>query len=522
MSLILIVDDQESDRSQLAAIAEAGGYDVAEAASGEQALEALQQRSPDALILDVEMPGLDGFDVLEQVRQSIDTASLPVIMIGDTVSPKNKARAEQLDVFDYLSKPIDATAVALRLKWALKSGSVIPALGWDLADSEAAKTRGIEDLSLRKIMTASSATAAADYHGREGESVTEVTPELGGQLETPGGDHSVSIPGGAVPDAVGLHLKPSDESIPPEAGTLRVRLGDKSLDVRISDRTGAAITGMELGKPARIAIKLGDGVRAALLGSSTLQEYEPISGEWVDLPTVIDPETGEAFTEKSRLGAVGRHRAHVLIVEPQTKEASKMRVSLEGIGCRLTFEEVEGQVPVRIAKERPSIVILGIGVAGPLGARLMRRIKSDPAIAYVTLIAISHPKEKNAYADALTLGVRDILKGPVQMGELQFRVSRAYRSILEMRKLAARRAEALARKSAPRQRVAPPTNGGRAVLQRAAQQALQRRADSAGATGDPAAARQRSTLPGAARTKPVRHSPPRVNPANPAQRRRSA
>ena len=271
MSLILIVDDQESDRSQLAAIARASGYDVAEAASGEEALQALQDLSPDTLILDVEMPGLDGFDVLEQVRQSTRTASLPVIMIGESASPKNKARARQLGVVDILPKPIEAAAIALRLKWALKSGSVIPALGWEDADPEAKKYSGLgEDFFVRKITTAANAAAASDYHGREGESVTEITPELGGQLETPDGNHSVLIPAGAVPDAVGLHLSPSAESPAPEAGTLRVRLGDRSLDLRISDRTGAGITGMGLGAPARIGIKPDEGVRAAPAGSPFL------------------------------------------------------------------------------------------------------------------------------------------------------------------------------------------------------------------------------------------------------------
>ncbi len=526
MSLILIVDDRESDRSQLAAIAEAGGYDVAEAASGEQALKALQETSPDVLILDAEMPGVDGFDVLEQLRQSAGTASLPVIMIGDSVSPGDKARAQQLDVIDFLPKPVAVEAIALRLKWALKSGSSIPALGWDNADLEAQKQAGTEDMSLRKILAAASATAAADYHGREGEYVTEVTPELGGMLETPDGDHSVAIPRGAVPDAVGLHLKPSVGSTVPEAGTLRLRLGSKSVDVRISDRTGTGITGMELGKPARIGIKLDEAPGA---GGNTLQEYETATGEWVDVPTVIDPETGQAFTEKSRLGAVGRRRARVLIVEPEAKEAEKMRVSLEGIGCRITFEEVEGQVPARIVNDRPSIVILGIGAAGPLGARLMRRIKSDPATEYVSLIAISHPKDKNGYADALTLGVRDVIKGPVQMGELQFRVSRAYRSVLEMRKLAARRAEALERQRVGvAQRVAPAKNGTRAALQRAAQQALQRRAARAG-TAMPAkpvrtggAPRQRPQRPATVPTRAVRQSAPGTRPANPARGRRSA
>ncbi len=535
MTLILIVDDKESDRSQLAAVAEASGHDVAEAASGEQALQTLQELSPDALILDAEMPGLDGFSVLEQVRQSTGTVRLPVIMIGDSASQKNRARARELDVVDFLPKPVDVEALALRLRWALKSGSVIPALGWDNADAEAARKRALgDDLSLRKIMRAASATAAADYRGREGESVTEVTPELGGQLETPDGDHSVSIPGGAVPTAVGLHLKPSDKSVPPEAGTLRMRLGDKSLDVRLSDRTGTGITGMKLGKPARIGIKPDDGSGAGSPGSEMLQEYEPATGEWVDLPTVIDPETGEAFTEKSRLGPVGRRRARVLIVEPQAKEAEKMRVSLEGIGCLLTFEEIESRVPTCILNDRPSIVILGIGVAGPLGSRLMRRIKSDPATEYVTLIAISHPKDKNAYADALTLGVRDVIKGPVQMGELQYRVSRAYRSVLEKRKLAARRAAAQERQNAATQRGVPsqpvrqPTNDERVALQRAARQALQRRAARAGDAEVPKHGRQKPPKPvssrtqDAAPTKRVRKSSPGTDQANPARRRRSA
>src|SRR5438128_8875031 len=78
---VLIVDDEEANRLLLRDPLEAHGYEIAEAENGEKALELIGQRGPDVILLDVMMPGMDGFEVCRRLKQDVETAPIPVLMV---------------------------------------------------------------------------------------------------------------------------------------------------------------------------------------------------------------------------------------------------------------------------------------------------------------------------------------------------------------------------------------------------------------------------------------------------------
>ncbi len=101
---ILLVEDDASLAAVYRARLELEGFDIKEVHNGEDALSAAVSYRPDLILLDVMMPKISGFDVLDILRNTPDTTNVRVIMLTALSQPKDKERAEQLDADDYLVK----------------------------------------------------------------------------------------------------------------------------------------------------------------------------------------------------------------------------------------------------------------------------------------------------------------------------------------------------------------------------------------------------------------------------------
>lgn len=103
--LVLIVDDSITMRRVLQRLLLREGYRVAQAADGRQALELLRVEKPVLVLSDVEMPRMDGFELLRQIRSTERFQQLPVVMITSRIADKHKDHAQSLGVNEYLGKP---------------------------------------------------------------------------------------------------------------------------------------------------------------------------------------------------------------------------------------------------------------------------------------------------------------------------------------------------------------------------------------------------------------------------------
>ena len=101
---ILLVEDDASLAAVYRARLELEGFDIKEVHNGEDALSAAVSYRPDLILLDVMMPKISGFDVLDILRNTPDTTNVRVIMLTALSQPKDKERAEQLGADDYLVK----------------------------------------------------------------------------------------------------------------------------------------------------------------------------------------------------------------------------------------------------------------------------------------------------------------------------------------------------------------------------------------------------------------------------------
>ena len=101
---ILLVEDDESLSAVYKSRLELEGFEVQDVNNGEKALSAAVQFKPDLILLDVMMPRISGFDVLDILRNTPATANIRVIMLTALSQPKDKEKAESLGVDDYLVK----------------------------------------------------------------------------------------------------------------------------------------------------------------------------------------------------------------------------------------------------------------------------------------------------------------------------------------------------------------------------------------------------------------------------------
>ncbi|MBK7702277.1 MAG: response regulator [bacterium] len=113
---ILVVDDDQHLRTILKHVLEQGGFQVELAQDGPQALACLQRELPDLVLLDVMMPGLDGFDVLRELRARFRTHHLPVIMLTAKGETPHRVRGLAQGANDYLSKPFVPDELVLRVR----------------------------------------------------------------------------------------------------------------------------------------------------------------------------------------------------------------------------------------------------------------------------------------------------------------------------------------------------------------------------------------------------------------------
>ena len=115
---VLVVDDEPPIRRFLRTSLSSQGYHVIEAEDGLSARAMLRQNAADVLVLDLGLPGLDGFEIIKQLRESGST--LPIIVLSSRTDEAGKVRALDLGADDYVTKPFGMDELLARLRAALR------------------------------------------------------------------------------------------------------------------------------------------------------------------------------------------------------------------------------------------------------------------------------------------------------------------------------------------------------------------------------------------------------------------
>jgi len=117
---ILVVDDTPANVKLLADLLGVKGYAAATAANGEEALVKVASWKPDLVLLDIMMPGLSGYDVCRRIRESSETALLPVVLVTSLDPQQERVKGIEAGADDFLSKPINQAELFARVKSLLR------------------------------------------------------------------------------------------------------------------------------------------------------------------------------------------------------------------------------------------------------------------------------------------------------------------------------------------------------------------------------------------------------------------
>lgn len=120
-SKIMVVDDEMHIRELVRFYLDKAGFDTIEAANAEEALDIVENQYIDLAVVDIMMPGMDGFELVEQMRQYRE---FPVIMLTAKSQSKDKLRGFSLGIDDYVTKPFDPDELMARVKTILKRYSI--------------------------------------------------------------------------------------------------------------------------------------------------------------------------------------------------------------------------------------------------------------------------------------------------------------------------------------------------------------------------------------------------------------
>jgi two-component system alkaline phosphatase synthesis response regulator PhoP len=119
MTRVLVIDDEAPIRLLCRVNLEAEGIDVLEAADGPAGLEKARAERPDVILLDVMMPGLDGWRVAEELLDDSATAQIPIVFLTARAELRDRARGIDLGGVDYITKPFNPVELAAMVRGLL-------------------------------------------------------------------------------------------------------------------------------------------------------------------------------------------------------------------------------------------------------------------------------------------------------------------------------------------------------------------------------------------------------------------
>ncbi len=111
MKKVLIADDKPTSRELIRTVLETCGYEIAEASDGVEALRFARQLEPDLIVLDLHMPGIDGFGVIAELRQDKRFSATPIMALTASAMQGDRERALAAGFDSYVSKPVPLPAL---------------------------------------------------------------------------------------------------------------------------------------------------------------------------------------------------------------------------------------------------------------------------------------------------------------------------------------------------------------------------------------------------------------------------
>ncbi len=122
MSLVLIVEDNEKNMKLARDILKAKGYETLEAVTGEEGVKLAKEKKPDLVLMDIQLPGINGIEAFKQLRADAKTARIPVIALTASVTPTDRSQITAAGFDAFVSKPINLKEFVATVKRLVEGG----------------------------------------------------------------------------------------------------------------------------------------------------------------------------------------------------------------------------------------------------------------------------------------------------------------------------------------------------------------------------------------------------------------
>ncbi len=122
MSTVLIIEDNEKNMKLARDILNAKGYATLEAVTGEEGVKLAKQKKPDLVLMDIQLPGINGIEAFKQLRADAKTARIPVIALTASVTPTDRSQITAAGFDAFVSKPISLKEFVATVKRLVEGG----------------------------------------------------------------------------------------------------------------------------------------------------------------------------------------------------------------------------------------------------------------------------------------------------------------------------------------------------------------------------------------------------------------
>jgi two-component system cell cycle response regulator len=392
---VLIVDDIAANLRLLEAKLLNEYYEVAVAASGEEALAAVPRWMPDVVLLDVMMPRMDGYEVCRRLKADPATAHVPVVMVTALTDQAERVRGLEAGADDFLSKPVDDATLFARLRALLRVKQVLDA--WRLR-AETARDLGFEPQPDPSSSVAGSRALLVNADPAETAAIAEVL-RLDG-LEVQAGSEPAeawkALPG-ALPDIVLLSLTVAAGDALRLASRLRAEAATRDVPLLLigdAAQKGLVLRGFDLGANDHVLRPVDPNeLRARVRNQIRRKRYQERLRADLDRSlemAVTDPLTGlrnRRYTRRHLEGVLRQGGAAVLLLDVDRFKAvndthghAAGDIVLREVAQRLSAHVRASDVVARYGGEEFLVVMAGASAeeAEVVAERLRAAICASP------------------------------------------------------------------------------------------------------------------------------------------------